>query len=42
MQLVHKERVTFSDTLAMIRRWLWAEQHLQMNWLQVLAISPRH
>jgi hypothetical protein len=23
-----KERVTFSDTLAMVRRWLWAAQHL--------------
>jgi hypothetical protein len=26
-----KERVTFSDTLAMVRRWLWAEQHFQMS-----------
>ena len=26
-----KERVTFSDTRAMIRRWLWAEQHLPMS-----------
>ena len=24
-------RVTFSDTLAMVRRWLWAEQHFQMS-----------
>jgi hypothetical protein len=26
-----KERATFSDTLAMVRRWLWAEQQLQMS-----------
>jgi DDE superfamily endonuclease len=26
-----KERVTFSDTLAMVRRWLWAEQHFQLS-----------
>jgi DDE superfamily endonuclease len=26
-----KERVTFSDTLAMVRRWLWADQHFQMS-----------
>jgi hypothetical protein len=26
-----KERVTFSDTLAMVRRWLWAEQHFHMS-----------
>jgi hypothetical protein len=26
-----KECVTFSDTLAMVRRWLWAEQHFQMS-----------
>ena len=26
-----KENVTFSDTLAMVRRWLWAEQHFQMS-----------
>jgi len=26
-----KERVTFSDTVAMVRRWLWAEQHFQMS-----------
>jgi DDE superfamily endonuclease len=26
-----KERVTFSDTLAMVRRWLWAEQHIQLS-----------
>jgi hypothetical protein len=26
-----KERVTFSDTIALVRRWLWAEQHLQMS-----------
>jgi len=26
-----KERVTFSDMLAMVRRWLWAEQHLQLS-----------
>jgi hypothetical protein len=25
-----KERVTFSDTLAMVRRWLWADQHFQL------------
>jgi DDE superfamily endonuclease len=26
-----KERVTFSATLAMVRRWLWAEQHFQLS-----------
>jgi hypothetical protein len=26
-----KERVTFSDRLAMVRRWLWADQHLQLS-----------
>jgi hypothetical protein len=26
-----KERVTFSDTLAMVRRWLWTDQHFQMS-----------
>ena len=26
-----KECVTFSDTLAMVRRWLWAEQHFQLS-----------
>jgi hypothetical protein len=26
-----KERVTFSDTLAMVRRWLWANLHFQMS-----------
>jgi hypothetical protein len=26
-----KEHVTFSDTLAMVRRWLWAEQHFQLS-----------
>jgi hypothetical protein len=26
-----KERVTFSDKLAMVRRWLWAEQHFQLS-----------
>src|SRR5215471_2518298 len=26
-----KERVTFSDTLAMVWHWLWAEQHLQLS-----------
>src|SRR5262252_6460814 len=26
-----KERVTFSDMLAMVRRWLWAEQHFQLS-----------
>lgn len=25
------ECVTFSDTLAMVRRWLWAEQHFQLS-----------
>jgi hypothetical protein len=25
-----KETVTFADTLAMVRRWRWAEQHCQM------------
>jgi hypothetical protein len=25
------ERVTFSDALAMVRRWLWAAQHFQMS-----------
>jgi DDE superfamily endonuclease len=26
-----KEHVTFSDTLAMVRRWLWADLHFQMS-----------
>ena len=26
-----KERVTFSDTLAMVRRGLWTDQHFQMS-----------
>jgi hypothetical protein len=26
-----KECVTFSDTRAMVRRWLWAEQHVQLS-----------
>ena len=26
-----KECVTFSDTLAMVRRWLWAEQQFQLS-----------
>jgi hypothetical protein len=26
-----KESVTFSDTLAMVRRWLWAAQHFQLS-----------
>lgn len=26
-----KERVTFSDTTAMVRRWLWTDQHCQMS-----------
>lgn len=26
-----KECVTFSDTLALVRRWLWAEQHFQLS-----------
>jgi hypothetical protein len=25
-----KEHVPFSDTLAMVRRWRWADQHLQL------------
>ena len=24
------ERVTFSDTRALVRRWLWAEHHCQL------------
>jgi hypothetical protein len=30
-----KERVTFSDTIAMVRRWLWTHQHFQMSKTQV-------
>jgi hypothetical protein len=26
-----KERATFSDTIAMVRRWLWIDQHCQMS-----------
>src|SRR5215471_2586216 len=26
-----KENVTFSDTLAMVRRWLWGEQYFQLS-----------
>ena len=26
-----KERVTFSDTMAMVRRWLWTNQRFQMS-----------
>jgi len=26
-----KKPVTFAATLAMVRRWLWAEQHLQLS-----------
>jgi hypothetical protein len=26
-----KEQVTFSDTLAMVRRWLWADHHFQLS-----------
>jgi hypothetical protein len=37
-----KENVTFSDTLAMGRRWLWADQHFQMSQTQADMIQvPR-
>ena len=37
-----KENVTFSDTLAMVRRWLWAAQHFQMSQTQADMIKvPR-
>lgn len=37
-----KENVTFSDTLAMVRRWLWADQHFQMSQTQADMIKvPR-
>ena len=37
-----KERVTFSDTIAMVRRWLWTEQYFQMSKTQVDMIKvPR-
>ena len=37
-----KERVTFSDTLAMVRRWLWAEQHFQMSQTEADMIKVPH
>jgi hypothetical protein len=37
-----KERVTFSDTIAMVRRWLWPEQYFQLSKTQVDMIKvPR-
>jgi hypothetical protein len=37
-----KERVTCSDTLAMVRRWLWAEQHFQLSQTEADIINvPR-
>ena len=26
-----KEKATFSDTIALVRRWLWSHQHFQMS-----------
>src|SRR5262249_13060963 len=26
-----KQRATFSDTIAFVRRWLWSQQHFQMS-----------
>jgi hypothetical protein len=37
-----KECVAFSDTLAMVRRWLWAEQRFQMSQTEAYMIKvPR-
>jgi hypothetical protein len=37
-----KESATFSDTLAMVRRWLWAEQHFQLSQTEADIINmPR-
>jgi len=37
-----KETVPFSETLAMVRRWLWAAQHFQMSQTQADMIKVPH